>query len=465
VTEGAWPLEPGAAAMRALASAVTDELVAFVQRLPDRPASDTSGAAEVIADLPLAPPEQPGAAEALLALMRRAADPAWEAAGPSYLAFIPGGGLYTAAVADFLACGLNRYTGVAATAPALVALEARLLRWLCDTFGLPEGAQGIFTSGGSLANLSATVAARADRLGDDPAGGVVYASEHAHASVTRAARLAGIPPARIRTVACTPDWRVDPAALIVQVERDRAAGLRPFLLVATAGTTNTGTIDPLPALADAASSQGLWLHVDAAYGGFFRLTERGRARLAGIDRADSITLDPHKGLFLPYGTGCLLVRDRATLQRAHASEAAYLQDLDDTDLPDFSALSAELTRDYRGLRVWLPLHLHGLAAFRAALDEKLDLARLVHDRLAADERFEVLAEPDLSVVAFRLRGGDDAANRALLARVNASQRVVLTSTLVDGRFTLRVAILAHRTHRDRIEELLAILDAAAGDRR
>ncbi len=449
--------------MRELAGAVAEELVRFVTDLPDRPASDTSRAADVIADLPGAPPEEPGDPGRLLALVRRAAEPVWESAGPGYLAFIPGGGLYTAAVADFLACGLNRYTGVAATAPALVALEARLLRWLCAAFGLQAGAQGILTSGGSIANLAATVAARVDRLGDDPQGGVVYASEHAHASVTKAARLAGIPVRHIRTVACTPDLRLDPGDLDAAVRRDRAAGLRPFLVVASAGTTNTGTIDPLPAVAEVAARAGLWLHVDAAYGGFFWLTARGRARLAGLERADSITLDPHKGLFLPYGTGCLLVRDGQTLRRGHAGEAAYLQDLDAVgdDTPDFADLSPELTRDFRGLRLWLPLHLHGLAAFRSALDEKLDLTEQVHAALAADERFEVPWSPELTVVAFRLRGADDAANRALLARINASQRVVLSSTRVDGRFTLRVAILAHRTHRERITELLEIIDRAA----
>lgn len=449
--------------MRLLASAVSDELAAFIERLPDRRASDTSGATEVIADLPTAPSEEPGDLHALLGLIRRAADPVFESAGPGYLAYIPGGGLYTAAAADFLACGLNRYTGVPATAPALVALEARLLRWFCDLFALPGTAQGILTSGGSIANLAAVVAGRTDRLGDDPVDGVVYTSEHAHASVVKSARLAGIPPARIRTLAGTPDWRLDPQALSEAVTRDRAQGLRPFFVVASAGTTNTGTIDPLAATAEVAAGEGLWLHVDAAYGGFFQLTERGRERLAGIERADSVTLDPHKGLFLPYGTGCLLVRDAGALHRAHAGEAAYLQDLEvSDDLPDFSALSPELTRDFRGLRVWLPLHLHGLAAFRAALDEKLNLAWQVYDTLAADPRFEVPHPPDLSVVAFRLAGGDDAANRALLGRINASQRVVLSSTLVDGRFTLRVAVLAHRTHRDRIDELLSIIDAATG---
>jgi aromatic-L-amino-acid/L-tryptophan decarboxylase len=460
VAPGGWPLEPEPEAMHALAEAATAELVAFVRALPERPASDTSGVRSVLDDLPHEPPETPGDPGALLALVSRAAAHAWESAGPGYLAFIPGGGLFTSAVADFLANGLNRYTAVAATAPGLVALEARLLGWLCEEFGLPASAQGLLTTGGSMANFMATVAARADRLDDDPALGVVYVSEQAHVSVAKAARLAGIPGERVRKVPCTDDLRLDPEALARAVSEDQRRGLRPFLVVANAGTTNTGTIDPLPAIASVAAHSKLWLHVDAAYGGFFWLTERGRRLLTGLDLADSIALDPHKGLFLPYGTGCLLVRDRRSLADPLLGDAPYMRDLTTPDgLPDFATMSPELSRDFRGLRLWLPLHVHGLGAFRTALDEKLDLARLVYQTLAADPRLETPYRPELSVVTFRLPG-DDRANNELLSRINGTQRVALSSTTVRGQVFLRVAILSHRTHRDRIDELLAIVDRA-----
>jgi aromatic-L-amino-acid decarboxylase len=258
---------------------------------------------------------------------------------------------------------------------------------------------------------------------------------------------------------------MDPEAVREAVTADRLAGLRPALVVASAGTTNTGSVDPLTALADVARDEDLWLHVDAAYGGFFILTERGRARLRGIERADSITLDPHKGMFLPYGVGALLVRDGERLRRAHTDAAVYLADIQDVyadaGLPNFAELSPELTRDFRGLRVWLPLHLHGVAAFRAALDEKLDLARVVHDGLVADGRFAVPYEPDLSIVPFRLRGADDAANRALLEAINASGRVLVSGTVIDDAYWVRAAVLAHRTHRDHIDEFLAVVGASA----
>lgn len=253
---------------------------------------------------------------------------------------------------------------------------------------------------------------------------------------------------------------MDPRAAEAMISADRAAGRRPFLLVGSAGTTNTGAIDPLDALADLAASHGLWYHVDGAYGGLFRLTERGRERLYGIERADSVTLDPHKTMFLPYGIGALVVRDPARLRAAHEVGGHYLQDLTgDLGLSDFAHSGAELSRDVRGVRVWLPLHLHGVAAFRAALDEKLDLTGMVYEKLRAEPLLDVPWEPELTVVAFRM--ADDAASRRLLGAINASGRIFLSSTVIDGRFTIRLCIVSHRSHFDRVAEAADIVTSAA----
>jgi aromatic-L-amino-acid/L-tryptophan decarboxylase len=234
------------------------------------------------------------------------------------------------------------------------------------------------------------------------------------------------------------------------VVSDRAAGRQPFCVVASAGTTNTGVIDPLAEIADVAAAEGLWYHVDAAYGGFFQLTDRGRERLRGIERADSIVLDAHKGLFLPFGTGCLLVRDAELLRSAHSGpHADYMQDIEDTGLPTFAEYGPELSRDCRGLRIWLPLHLHGVDTFRAALDEKLDLAEYAYRALCADPHLTVLAPPALSTVAFSSRG-TDADTAELVGRVNAEQRVFLSTTRIDGRYTARICVLNHRTDHDRM---------------
>lgn len=323
------------------------------------------------------------------------------------MAYVPGSGLVSAAVADLIIGVLNRYTGQAYPAPALVALECDVLRWMVGLFRLPATAAGLLTSGASLATFSGLVAARVARLGDDFARGTLYTTSQTHHAVAKAARLAGFPPAAVRVVAVDRELRLDVAALRSMVERDRRAGRRPFCVVATAGTTSTGAIDPLPAVADVAAGEGLWLHVDAAYGGFFALTDRGRARLAGIERADSIVLDPHKSLFLPFGTGALLVREGESLRRSHGGEQReYLQDAQDRGLPDFSDYGPELTREARGVRLWFALNLHGVAAFRSALDEKLDLAELAFDELSADPGFELLARPELSIVTFRIAGAD-----------------------------------------------------------
>lgn len=458
-----YPLEPDRAGWEAMGRAAVGFVADFVDGLPAAPAADLDGAAALVAALLGAPPDGPGDFAALLETFGQAARAAVETAGPRYFAYIPGGGLVASALAELLARAVNRYTGISAFAPALVAMEEGVLRWLGGEFGLPPTAGGLVTTGGSLATLAAVVAARHDRLGEAFLDGALYVTAQTHHCVAKAARVAGFPAAAVRVVPTTADLRMDVAAAARLIAADHAAGRRPFLLVGTAGTTNTGAVDPLPDLADLARREGLWFHVDGAYGGCFQLTARGRARLAGIEAADSIVLDPHKGLFLPYGTGVLLVRDAARLRAAHTADGHYLQDIGgDRPLPDSADLGAELTRDYRGLRLWLPLHLHGVAAFRAALDEKLDLAAFAYRELSTDPRLELPWGPDLSTVAFRRRGGDEA-NRRFLARINDANRVFLSSTRVDGRFTLRLCVLAHRTHAEHVAEAVAVIRAAVDE--
>jgi aromatic-L-amino-acid decarboxylase len=461
-----YALEPTADEKRAMGRAVLDYLVRFLDQLPDAPASTLEGGIEAARRLREKAPEGGGVPfEEILARIEEAARYGFEPAGPGYLAYIPGGGLFAASLADFIATTVNRYVNVWPASPPFAQIEATVIRWLADLFDYPEGAGGILTSGGSLANFSAMVTARRELLPEDFLRGTLYASEQTHASVAKAAVLAGFPARCVRAVPVDERLHVDPPRLAELIARDRQDGFTPFCVVANAGTTNTGAVDPLEDLAAIATGHGMWFHVDAAYGGFFHLTDRGRAAFRGIEQADSITLDPHKGMFLPYGTGCLLVRDRERLRRAHQLHAEYLQDLAPEDeIPSFADYSPELSRDFRGLRVWLPVQLHGFDAFRAALDEKLDLARFLYEGLRRSPGFEVPWEPELTVVAFRYlppAGDVEAFNRALLERVNASRRVFLSSTMVDGRFTIRACIVNHRTHRDRVEEALQIVRRSA----
>lgn len=441
---------------------VLDLVTTYVESRYDAPTSDYSDLGPLLASLSEPPPAGPTPLADLLARIATAAGKGFDTTNPGFVGYIPGGGLYASALADFVACTVNRYTGLSAPAPALVQMEASVLRWLCRRFGLPDSSQGVLTPGGSMSNLSAVVAARTAKLGERFLDGTVYVSDEVHHSIAKAARIAGLPAGAVRAVPSDAALRLDPDAVRSAVAADRARGRRPFLLVGSAGTVGTGAVDPLDDLATVAGEEGLWFHVDAAYGGFFQLTARGRERLRGMERADSITLDPHKGLFLPYGTGCLLARDAAALRDAHEVHAHYLPRPSDTpELPDFSSFSPELTRDFRGLRLWLPLHLHGVDAFVRALDEKLDLAAYVYEELRALPALDVPWAPDLSLVAFRPRGGTDAEADALLDRVNGTGRMWLSSAPVRGRTYARMCILSHRSHPERIREAVDIVRSVA----
>ncbi len=464
------PLELSGPALERLVEAAIERIARHVDSLPEQPAADLDAAAgaELARRLSEPLPEEGRPYEELLDLVVGELAPrSFNTAGPGYLAYIPGGGLLHAAVADLVADAINRYTGVFAAAPGLVQLEANVVDWLRAIVGLPASARGVLTSGGSLATFGALVTAREALLGEAFADGVLYASDQVHHCMPKAARLAGFPAAAVRLLPSDERFRLSPLALAAAIAEDRRAGRRPFLVAASAGTVNTGAVDPLPELAELARREGLWLHVDGAYGGCFALTERGRRTLAGIEGADSIVLDPHKGFFLPYGTGALLVRDGEALRRAHSQGADYLPRLQDgLERIDFCELSAELSKPFRGLRLWLPLKMAGAAAFRAALDEKLDLAAWIASELTRLPDLDLVAAPELSLLAFRVRlpgrsaEREDTATRRLLDAVNARQRVHLTGTRAHGRFLARICVLSFRTHRDRMEQCLEDIQAA-----
>ena len=464
-----FPLEPSADEMRYLVDQAMQHIIAHIDSLPDQPAAHTEGGAELARSLREPLPEHGQAYPELLhSLFHTAIPRSFNCAGPGYLAYVPGGGIFHAAVADLISDAVNRYVGVWAAAPGLAQLEANVVRWFCAIVGYPPSAGGFLTTGGSLANFSAIFTARRERLPENFLAGSMYTSSQTHHSVQKAALLAGFPAHNVREIPTDEQFRIRLDALQHHIEADRQAGLTPFLILGNAGTTNTGAVDDLTALAHIAHQQELWLHIDAAYGGFFMLTQRGRARLRGIEQADSITLDPHKGLFLPFGTGSLLVREREALKRAHSgAAAAYLPTMqDDPDCVDFCQISPELSRDFRGLRVWLPLKMHGIRPFRQALDEKLDLTAWATAELKKIPDIEIIAEPQLSIVAFRLnRPGLDAPalnelNHIWLEAINARKRVLLTGTMLGDRFALRICALCFRTHQDRMEMCLEDIRAA-----
>ncbi len=460
----ALELDPPAETRAQWRRAVAARAEALLEALPGLPAFTPGfGSASGALAAPFA--EEPLAIEDALAIldgevMAHGINPA----SPRSFGYIPGGGLYPAALGDFLADVTNRYAGVFFAAPGAVRLEMRLVEWLAGLVGYPpESAGGDLTSGGSIANLSAVVTAR-DAHGLSTADlprCVVYMSEQRHHSMDKALRIAGLSECVRRLVPVDERSRMRAGWLATAIQADRREGLLPWLVVATAGTTDTGAVDPVADIASIAAAEGLWLHVDAAYGGAFLLCEAGRRALAGIERSDSAVIDPHTGLFLPFGSGALIVRDRERLAAANRYHAHYMQDAFRPEVePSPADLSPELSRPFRGLRLWLPLKLFGLAPFRAALEEKLALARWFHERLGELPEWEVGPPPDLSVVPFRYRpprGDEDDFNRRLLAAVQDDGRVFMSSTRLSGRFTLRLAVLHFRTHLADVELALDVL--------
>lgn len=473
VTARAWLDAAGELALTRLAGAGIES------SWPASEASEAARAGPAIGEGPMA-----GGMAAVLGVVESEARSALVTTAPGYLAYIPGGGLFATAVASFIGDILNRYTGLAAGAPGLVRLENDVLAWLAAQFGYGPKAAGLFTSGGSLATFTAVVAARERGMGlaGDLRCAAAYTSSQAHASVAGAFRLAGLRPENLRSVPVDHAFRMRPDRLAEMVREDRARGLTPIMVVAAAGTTNTGAVDPLAEIAALCAAEGLWLHVDGAYGGAFVLCEEGRRRLGGVDLADSITFDPHKGMFLPYGTGCLLFRDGVPKAEASGGDESYLRDVRSQDPSDAGPSPAdfglELSRPYRGLRLWAPLMLHGAAPFREALTEKLALATALHRGLKAlaDDGLpmEIVAEPQLTVVPFRLArlGGEavsqwNARNAAFLEAVNRRGRCFLSSTLLpttDGEaLTLRACVLSHRTHRLQINQCLEDIASAVAE--
>ena len=437
----------------------------FMKDLDHRPvyiASDDDGSS--LYGSPIS--EEPMDPDAVLEVLDRGLNRSGVTIGSAgHMAYIPGSNLYASALADYLGAVINKYSGLYFASPGMVRMERMLLRWVADFVGYPASAAGDLTSGGSIASLVGIVTAREARglKAKDFEKAVVYLGAQTHHAVDKALRIAGLGESVRRFVPLDERYRMRPEALEEAIEADAKMGLHPWMIAATAGTTDTGAVDPLADIADIARHRDLWLHVDGAYGAAFALTEHGRRILRGMERSDSMVMDPHKGLFLPFGSGIALVRDGRHLLHAHHYDASYLQDQDvlaSGDEVSPADLSPELTRPSRALRLWLPLKLAGVAPFRAALEEKLLLARYFHEKMLREDRFEVGPPPDLSIVTFRYlprRGDPDAFNRKLVDAVQRDGRIFISSTKIDGRFTLRLAILSLRTHLETVDMAIHVL--------
>ena len=454
--EASAPLEPDSEERRRLGSQALEHALEFLDQVEVAPS--LRSASEVFKER-LDPEftEEGRSAQTVLDYIGTCIDrPGIATTSPRFMGYIPGGGLFFSALGDMLAAASNKYSGFAPAAPGAVRIENACTAWLSSVIGYPDTSAGTLTSGGSMANLTAVVTAREAR--DQEGDGAVYLTRFAHHCIDKALHIAGRGRSPRRLIETDSRYRMSIEGLERALEEDRRNGIRPWLIVASAGTVDTGSIDPLAEIAELARRYGAWLHVDGAYGGLFALCEEGRALLQGIEQADSVALDPHKTLFLPYGTGAAVVRDGGLLLNAFSASADYIHPFTETEVgPSPSDLSPELTRHFRAIRLGLPLQVAGIEAFRAAQAEKLSLARYFHARLSQIEGFDPGPPPDLSVVAFRYlpRNADvDDFNQRLMDRIQKEGRVMMSGTRIDGSYYLRCAILCFRTHLEHVDEAI-----------
>ncbi|CAB1274369.1 pyridoxal phosphate-dependent decarboxylase family protein [Candidatus Nitrosacidococcus tergens] len=462
------PLNLSSKDAQILLAEIEQKIVFFIDTLHEQPVQNLEKFNSEADWLKDKIPELPSNSQSILDfIFNEIIPPAMNAASPGYLAYVPGGGLFSSAMAEFIAAVVNRYTGMWESAPAAVELETQALRWLAELIGLPKGTLGLFTSGGSMSTLIAMVAAREKYLGNQLLKGTVYYSNQVHYAITKAAQVAAIPKENLRPIPVDNQFRLRINLLEQEIQKDKKAGLLPFFVCGTAGTVNTGAIDPLEEIAQLAAKYQFWFHVDGAYGAVFYLVPELQPLFKGMEQADSVAVDPHKGLFLAYGTGALLVKNMENLRRAFEISAAYLPDSQKDNMHlDFREFSPELSRDWRGLRLWLPFKLHGVDAFRQALAEKRRLAVRVWEKLSLEPDIEIVTPPELSLFAFRQRIShinqieENNQNRKLLALINQSKKIMLSGTELNGQFFLRICILHLRTHQAIVDTGLKIIQEA-----
>lgn len=454
-------LEPSAEERKFIRDRVTDYLDSFIDSLPAGKAYEASDKGNPFADMNFS--EEGIPFDETLNIVREHVDEVGiNPASGNHLGYIPGGGIFYSSIGDYWADITNRYAGIFFANPGAVRMENQLIRWMTDLVGYPRTAAGNIASGGSIANLTAIVVARdaTKIMSADIPQIVIYATHQVHHCVGKALKVAGLAEAKVVYVEMDDHYRMKTDVLEEKIEKDREAGLRPWMVIASAGTTDTGAVDPLEEIGEVCEKNDLWYHIDAAYGGFYMLSNYGRELMKGIEMSDSVVMDPHKTMFLPYGSGVCLVKDGNAMKDSLRYYANYMQDAtEDPNEINPADVSPELTKHYRGLRMWLPMMIHGLKPFRAALEEKRLLALYFHQKVE-ELGFETGPEPQLSVSTFRYvppEGDANEFNQRLLEEIHKDGRIFISSTTIEDQFILRAAIVVFRTHKETIDLFLGLL--------
>ncbi len=383
---------------------------------------------------------------------------------PKSFSFVPGPSNFISTLADTLATGFNVFSGGWIVSPAAAELEIVTMNWLLKMFNFPvKKGGGIFTSGGSMANLTALATARRIKCGDDFSKAVIYLSDQAHSSNIKAIRVLGFKKEQIRIIPSDSEFKIGINKLMNAIAKDRLQGLQPFCFIASAGTTNTGTVDPLHVLADICETENMWFHIDGAYGGAAILSEKGAKVLCGIERADSLTVDPHKWFYQPYEIGCLLVKDASWLSNTFSEKPEYLRDIEGNESEiNFYDYGIQLTRRFRALKFYMSIKTYGLNTFKKAVSYNIDLAEKTEGILRKSSQWEVISPATLAVINFRYHpiGMEfsevriDALNQEISKRVLDSKEALLVTTVLNGQVVLRMCLINPKTTMKDIHETL-----------
>lgn len=453
--------------MQAFGSQVLEEVLEHFAQLPDKPVTRMGARAELEVALREPMPERGTDPAQVMARLR---EHVWQnimfSSHPRFFAFVPSPSNFVSAMADTLMVAYDAFAGTWLEGSGPAVIELVTIDWLRETCGMPPSAGGHFVTGGSAGNLTGLAVARHIHLRDETTNAVVYFSDQTHFSVLRALWLLGFKPDHLEKISSDDAYRLDLNSLRGKIARDRTAGKRPFCIIANAGTTNTGAVDPLNDLAEICRQENLWLHVDSAYGAAAMLTQRGRDLMRGIERADTLALDPHKWLFQPYECGVILVREARWLRETFSTSAEYLAEVEVNGAQvNFYEEGIQLTRSFKALKLWFSLQVFGAAAFRAAIEHGIELAEYAEQVLRASPSWEVVSPAQLGIVAFRhFRPNSplfdlNLLNRALVDLNMREGHSFLTSTTLRGKTILRMCPINPRATRQDIKDTISRLEA------
>jgi aromatic-L-amino-acid/L-tryptophan decarboxylase len=456
--------------MRAIMREVGDMIVDHYVGLRDRPVTMPSTLENLRGGLKEALPLEPTPVSELLQQTRTfVLAEMTHQDHPRNFAFVPGPGNFVGAMADALSSALNVFCGAWIGPSGAAQIEIVTIQWLQQLFGFPADAGGLFVSGGSMANLTCMAVARHQMLANNPNNATVYFSDQTHSSVAKGLKILGFQQYQLRKIKSGDNFQLPMGALKQKIAADRQQGLVPFCVVANAGTTNSGAIDPLNEIADFCADQGLWMHVDGAYGGSAAITDEGKTLLDGLNRADSLTIDPHKWMFQPYEIGCVLIRKSIHLTDTFKVSAEYLKIIEESaEQPNFSDYGVQLTRGFRALKLWMSLKAFGVDAFRQAISRGMAQARRTEALLRQNPHWQIITPATLGIVTFRyVRPGAseselDSLNSTIAHELILSGYAMLSPTMLGGKTVLRMCTINPRTLDEDLAGTIRRLEDIAG---